>query len=445
MTGETQQIARYIVNLHYADIPARTLSDMKPLLLDYLGVALRGGKTTSGKIAACFARDLGEKGESTIIGYGYRVSSHSAAFCNAISSHSIELDDVDSLAMFHFSPTIFSGALAMAEKEKISGKNFLTALVIGCDVMARLSAVVNPSLRNRGFHTTSTCGIFGVAAATGKILKLNEIEQTSALGLAGAQASGLMEMYGTSMQKRFNPGPAARGGVIAALLAQRGFTGAETILEGKRGFCQAFSGVTDLTKLTLNLGKEFPICIEHKPYACARPIHNAIDCALEIRKKHEINISDISEIKVRRHPDWASYHLIFEPHNYHEAQVSLPYSVAISLAEGKAFIEQYSDEKVRDQQILQLARKVSINADPSLPLGTSCAMEIYMKDRSTYSSQVDYPKGSLENPMIREELIDKFHSLASGTLPNKKRMAITSLIDGLEDLKDISRLCTLLY
>ena len=443
--GETQQIARYIANLSYKDIPETNLNDMKNLLLDHIGVALGGARTPSAEIVAHFSREIGEKGESTIIGHGYHVSAHSAAFCNAISSHSIELDDTDSLAMFHFGPTTFAGALAMAEREKASGKSFLTAVVAGCDLVARLSSTLNPSLRNRGFHTTPTCGIFGVAAAAGKILGLDEEKQTNALGLAGAQASGLMEMYGTSMQKRFNPSPAARGGVIAALLAQRGFTGAETILEGERGFCRAFAGISDLSKLMLNLGKEFPIYLEFKPYACARPIHNAIDCALEIRKGHKINIADIKEISVRRHPEWAGYHVISEPHNYNEAQVSLPYSVAISLVEGKAFFEQYSDERLKDQRVLELAKKVKITADKSLPRGVSCAMEIHMKDGAVYSSQVDYAKGSRENPMTDEERKDKFHSLASGILSSKKRAVVISVVERLDELRDMSELCKLLY
>ncbi|MFC2066027.1 MmgE/PrpD family protein [Chloroflexota bacterium] len=441
----TQEVARYIADLSYGNIPEKNLKDMKILLLDYLAVAIRGARMSSGEIVARFTRDLAEREESTIIVHGYSVSAHGAAFCNAIASHSIELDDTDSEAFFHFSPTIFSGALAMAERERVSGKSFLTAVVAACDIVARLSRTLNPMLRDRGFHTTATCGIFGVATAAGKILGLDEGKQTSALGLAGAQSSGLMEMYGTSMQKRFNPGPAARDGVIAALLAQRGFTGAETILEGQRGFCRAFADVTDLTRLTQGLGKEFPIFVEYKPYACARPIHNAIDCALEIRKKHDINIADINGISVRRHPAWAHYHAISEPQNYHEAQVSLPYSVAIGLIEGKAFIDQYSDDRLKDKRVLQLARKVNISADPSLPRGVSCAMEIKMKDGTLYNAQVDYAKGSMENPMTAEERIDKFQSLASAELPAEKRATIISMVDKLEELKDMSELCALLY
>ncbi|MFH1349694.1 MAG: MmgE/PrpD family protein [Pseudomonadota bacterium] len=442
--GETLELAKHIADLSYDKIPPALLGDMKTLLLDYLGVALGGAQTESGRIVAEFSRDFEEKGEATVIGYAFSVSSATAAFCNAILSHSIELDDVDHLALFHFSPPIFSAALAMAESKRASGTAFLTAVVAGCEIVARLSKVTNPALRNRGFHTTPTCGVFGAAAAAGKIIGLDEAKQASALGLAGAHASGLMEMYGTSMQKRINPAPAARGGVVAALLAQRGFTGAENILEGQRGFCRTFAGATDLGMLTDNLGKDFPIFIEYKPYACARPIHNAIDCALEIMKRYKINVDEIQEILVRRHPDWADYHNIPYPRTYHEAQVSLPYSVAIALIEGKASFEQYSDEKLTLSQVVRICSKVRITSDASLPRGVSCAMNIDTSGGNSYEVQVDYPKGSLENPMTDDEHKEKFRSLACPILSEDKITQVIAIADDLEEVEDISQLCRLL-
>ncbi|MFC1982798.1 MmgE/PrpD family protein [Chloroflexota bacterium] len=443
--GETQQIAKHIANLSYDQIPSRNVNDMKVLLLDYLGVALGGVQTESGQIAAEFSRDFKERQESTIIGYGYKVSAPNAAFSNAILSHSIELDDVDPLALFHFAPPTFSAALAVAERQRVSGKTFLTAVVAGCELVARLSNVTNPALRDRGFHTTPTCGVFGAAAAAGNILALDDEKQTSALGLAGAQASGLMEFYGISMQKRINIAPPARGGVTAALLAQRGFTGAETIFEGERGFCRAYADANDLSKLTKNLGKEFPIQIEYKPHACARPIHNAIDCALEIRKSHQINTDDVQEISVRRHPFWANYHTTNQPRTYHEAQVSLPYSVAIAIVEGKALFEQYSEEKLKVPQVMELCKKVRITADSSLPRGVSCAMTIVNKDGTRYEAQVDYPKGSLEHPMTDDEHREKFLSLASPVLSKNKIAQIIAMVDKFEEIDDVSQLCSLIH
>ena len=441
--NETITIAQYLAELEYASIPPKILDEMKILLFDYLVVAIRGTLTKSGKIAAEFSRNFEEKQEATIIGFGYRVSAPSAAFSNAILSHSIELDDVDSLAYFHFSPPVFSAALAAAERAHATGKAFIVALVGGCDLMARLSAAMNPSLRDRGFHTTPTCGVFGAAAASAKLLGLRPEEITSALGLAGAQSSGLMEMYGVSMQKRCNPGPAARNGVVSAILAQMGFTGAETILEGERGFLKAFADRFDQGKLLDGLGKEFPVFIEYKPYSCARPIHNAIDCALTIRENHSFEIDQISSITIYRHPGWANYHQIKRPRTYHEAQVSMPYAVAVSLTEGQAFLEQYSEENLKKPVIQKLSDMVEIKPIDGLPRDVSCRMEVCLTDGSQYTSQVDYPKGSIQNPMTPSERRDKFQKLTAHILDAEKQKKVEALVFEIEKTKDVSQLLAL--
>lgn len=276
-------LAEYFVNLDALSVPTATRANVKLLVRDYLGVALRGSQTESAQIAARFANETGGKAEATIIGNGGRVPASSAAFANAIAAHSLELDDVDVLALFHFSPPVVSAALAAAEAVGATGLDFIAAVAAGCEMMARVSNATIFSLRNRGFHTTPTCGIFGATVAAARLFELNEAQTVSSLGLAGAQASGLMEMYGPSMQKRFNPGPAARNGIVSAAMAKLGFTGAATIPDGERGFCRAFSDDAKMNALTDGLRDEFPILIEYKPYSCARPIHNAIDCALDIR------------------------------------------------------------------------------------------------------------------------------------------------------------------
>jgi 2-methylcitrate dehydratase PrpD len=441
--GETERIAQHIASLEYSSIPLKLFDEMKILLFDWLGVALGGTKTDSGRIAAEFSREMGDKGEATIIGFGDRVSAPGAAFTNAILSHSIELDDVDLLAYFHFSPPIYSAALAMAEREHSSGKDLLVALVAGCDLMARLSAATNPSLRDRGFHTTPTCGVFGAAAACAKLLHLDAGPVANTLGLAGAQSSGLMEMYGTSMQKRINPGPAARGGLVAALLASKGFTGAETIIEGERGFLQAYSDSSDKAKLVEGLGKEFPIYIEYKPYSCARPIHNAIDCALELRSKYGVKPENITAIKVERHPRWANYHGINAPRSYHEAQVSLPYAVAVAFVDGKAFLEQYSEEKLNDPLVRRLTRMVHIEPMEGLPRDVSCRMTIITSEGSSFTSQVDYPKGSIQNPLTMEERRMKFRSLAAGILDERAQQEVEERVFQIELSPDVTGLMRL--
>jgi 2-methylcitrate dehydratase PrpD len=430
-------LADHFVRLEFADIPEKLIDDSTWLTLDYLGVALAGSQTDSGRIAARFATDPGGKDETTLIGNGARVPAVHGAFANAIASHSVELDDVDVLALFHFSPPVVSAALAVAEREQASGKEFIAAVAAGCEMMARASAATNPSLRDRGYHTTPTCGVFGAAIAAARLLKLDRDATVSALGLAGAQASGLMEMYGPSMQKRFNPGPSARNGVTSALMAQLGFTGAATIFDGERGFCRAFSDHFDLGELTQRLGEDFPVFMEYKPYSCARPIHNAIDCALAVRAELKEPLSSVKAITIRRHPAWAHYHLNAAPKTYHEAQVSLPYSVAVALIDGAALLQQYRDERLADPDVLRLSKLVKVVPDDRLPRGVSCLMTLETGSGAVHRSQVDHPRGSIANPMTPDEMHDKVHGLADGVIG---RAAVTELIDTVGHIATLPRI-----
>jgi 2-methylcitrate dehydratase PrpD len=441
----TEMMARYAANLKYEDIPKETIDLVKILILDFISCAYGGVQTESGRIAAEFAREFSEKGKCTVIGYGYKSAPYNAAFANAILSHSIELDDADVLAYIHTGPQTVSAALSAAEWVNASGKDFLVGVAIGSEFVNRISEATNPSLRNRGFHSTPTCGVFGAGAAAGHIMKLDEKKMVNVLGLSGAQASGLMEMYGVSMAKRFNPGPAARNGITAALFAERGFTGAETILEGERGFCKAFSDTFDLSRLTENLGKDFRISVELKPYACARPIHNAIDCGLQIRQKHPADIIDIVSLVMKRNPEWGTrYHCIKEPRTFNEAQMSLPFSVALALIRGKAFVDDYSDENIKDPEIMRLSKLMEIENDPSLPRGVSCHLTVTMKSGKTTEVQVDYPKGSSQNPMNEAERLAKFEGLSRKLLNDDQRKAIFNKINELEKVRDINEFTSLL-
>lgn len=436
-------LARHFASLTIDQIPAKHLDDAKALIADWFGVALAGSRTDSGAIARRFAVETGGVAEATIVnGRGTRVPAVHAAFANAIASHSVELDDVDILALYHFSPPVVAAALAAAERADSTGAELLTAVVAGCEAMARLSDATNPSLRDRGYHTTPAVGVFGAAVAAGLLFRLDEERMVSALGMAGAQASGLMEMYGPSMQKRFNPGPAARNGVTSSVMAQLGFTGAATILDGQRGFCRAFSDKFDPEALTRGLGTEFPIYIEYKAYSCARPIHNGIDCALDIRRQMGADrVDGIRRITIQRHPAWAHYHQIPRPATYHEAQVSMNYSVAVALREGAALLPQYTDEKVHDPAILRLSEMVTVVPDDSLPRGVSCLVTVEAADGATYSAQVDHPRGSIANPMTPAEAAAKAHMLGDPVLG---AAAVDELLEQVKQLESLPRAADLM-
>lgn len=438
-----QQLAQHFCRLDYRAVPEHSRHAVKRLLLDYLGVAIAGSQTESGRIACEFAAIQGGKPETTLIGGHARVPMTLGSFANAISSHSIELDDIDVLALFHFSPPVYSAALAAAERQHADGRQLIAALAAGCEMMERASKAANNSLRNRAFHTTPVCGVFGATVAAGKLLSLTPAKLSAALGLAGAQASGLMEMYGPSMQKRFNPGPAARNGVTSALIAQLGFTGAETIFEGEHGFLRAFTDQSDAARLIAGLDKPYRLDIEFKPYSCARPIHNAIDCALDIRKRDHPALDHIRQIEVARHPDWAHYHQNKTPRTYHEAQVSLPYSIAVALKEGRALLKQYTDRKLKDPALVRLMSLTQITVDASLPRGVSCHMTVTMDGGPRLVSQVDHPKGSIQNPMSDAELRAKFDSLAGPVLGAAHAAQIAELVGDIERCGDVGKLMRL--
>jgi 2-methylcitrate dehydratase PrpD len=439
-----EQLASHFAKFNYESLTPQTLKAVKRLLLDYLGVAVAGSQTGSGKVARQFAASSGGHEQATLIGDGARVPALQAALANAISSHSVELDDIDVLALFHFSPPVYSAALATAEQTGADGRALLAALAAGCEMMERLSKAANNSLRNRGFHTTPTCGVFGATIASSLMLGLSEEQIVSSLGLAGAQSGGLMEMYGPSMQKRFNPGPASRNGVTAAAMAKLGFTGAATIFEGERGFLAAFTDKNDPGQLVADLDKPYQLDIEFKPYSCARPIHNAIDCALEIRKKHAPDLKRIKAISMARHPDWALYHQNARPATYHEAQVSLPYSVAVALTDGQALFPQYNNARLQEPMLIKLSDMVKISVDDSLPRGVSCKMTMEMDDGAKYMSQVDYPKGSIQNAMSDDELRAKFDSLTIPVLGASRSAEAAAVIADIENCRDIGQLMSLL-
>lgn len=439
----SQQLAAHFAKLTYDSLPSESVTGLKSLLLDYLGVAIAGSQVSSGRVVRTYVREIGGAPEASVIGDTARVPVANAAFANAISSHGVELDDIDVLALFHFSPPVYSAALAAAEHARSDGKALIVGLAAGCEMMERASRAANPSLRDRGYHTTPTCGVFGAAVAVAKIAGATEEQTVSALGLAGAQSGGLMEMYGPSMQKRFNPGPAARDGAVSTRMAQLGFTGAATIFEGERGFLKAFTSANQPDELVADLDKPYCLDIEFKPYSCARPIHNAIDCALDIRRKHAPTLHEIKSIQLGRHPSWAKYHQNRNPKTYHEAQVSLPWSVAVALADGAALLDQYRDARLTEPQLVRLAGMVGIAEDASLKRGVSCRMVVTMTNGDTFQSTVDYPKGSMQNPMSSDELKGKFTSLAAPVVGDRNAARIIEMVDPIETCRDIGELLSL--
>jgi 2-methylcitrate dehydratase PrpD len=359
-------------------------------------------------------------------------------------------------SMVHPQPPMVPAALAIAEWKKLGGKEFLTAILLGFDLETRVAMAVNPShMGERGFHTTGTCGTFGAVAAAGKLLKLNEEQMTQALGIAGTQAAGLTISLET-FSRSLHAGKAAYNGVLAAMLAKKGFTGAEAIFEGKGGFCQALANGYDLAKLTDGLGREYLISDQRfVRYVTCGAMHSAIDGVIELTKEHAIRPEDIEEIDARTFPITLDLcGRVQEPKTFFDAQFSLPFALAIAAIEGQVSIGQLTPKRLNDPTVLALAKKVRGSVDPELAtlgytgsgdLFQSAKVSIKTKDGQEYHKQVNLHKGSPQNPFTQEELLEKFHDLASRSLPKLKVQKIIETVENLEKLDSLGKLAKLTY
>ena len=444
-----RELARYIVQTKFSDLPADVIEHTKMCILDLIGAALAGVRQKPVQMLLQVMKASGGNAESTILGDGSKTSCLNAALVNGTISYAVKLDQSSPLgSTIHPQPPMIPAALAVAEWKKLGGKEFLTAVLLGFDLETRVAMAVNPShMGERGFHTTGTCGTFGAVAAAGKLLKLNEEQMVQALGIAGTQAAGLtisMETFSRSL----HAGKAAYNGVLAAMLAKKGFTGAEAIFEGKGGFCQALANRYDLAKLTNGLGREYLISDQRfVRYVTCGAMHSAIDAVIELTKEHGIQSEEIEEIDARTFPITLELcGRVQEPKTFFDAQFSLPFALATAAIDGKVSIGQLTPKRFNDPAVLALAKKVKESVDPEFAalgytgsgeLCQSAKVTIKTKGGKEYHKQVNLHKGSPQNPFTKEELLEKFRSLAIMTLPESKVEKIMQVVDELERMDSI--------
>jgi 2-methylcitrate dehydratase PrpD len=438
MTTLTEALAESFSGRTMSDLPDGLVHQAKRLLIDYLGVSLSGSQLETGRLAANFAVSLAGTQESSLIGRGERVPAVYAAFANAVANHSLEYDDIDESSFFHYGAPVMSSVLAVGELVHADGPTVLTAAMAGCETLARLSRATNPALRDRGFHTTTACGVFGGTVAAGIAGRLSPAQLVHALGLAGGQACGLMEIYGASMQKRFNPGWAARNAVTAVLLARAGATAEESVIDGDRGFATAFAGHIDRDAFLDGLGRESTVMIDFKPYACVRPVHTAIDAVLRLRQAHRLAADDVEELLVYRGPAWGDFFAVPTPRSFHEAQVSLPYAVAVAMVEGVVSPGAFAHVGQDDAQVQALAERVVIKEDASLAQALSCRVVIRTRSGQEVAATVDSAHGSQADPLDDGQLLAKFRSLAIPVLGEAGTERLAEAAWKLDSQQDVS-------
>jgi 2-methylcitrate dehydratase PrpD len=424
MKEYTRELVGFLHPLNASHLPPEVLDRARYFLLDYLACAIRGSREESSAPVQKMIQRIGANGCATVIGTRMRTIPGLAAMANGASAHAIEMDDTHSAGSIHLGATMYSAALALAETmPETSSDAFLTAVVAGFEAAARIAMSVQPKEHYAlGFHMTPTCGVFGAAITSAKLLGLTAEQTHAAVGIAGSMAAGSMEFLADgAWTKRIHPGLAAQNGIQAALLAAEGFTGPLRILEGRDGFLQGYSRKPIPELLTEDLGKSFEILhTAVKPHACCRYMQGPIDAVLAIMREHNLQADQIRRIEVPVLE--AGWGLVAEPQakKYNpesvvDAQFSMPFGVAIAAIEGAAGLDQFTVEKIRSPKVRKLIGRVIIGKDirieKNFPQEWRAHAAIVMDDGRRFEKFVRYPKGDPENPLTWDEMKAKFREL----------------------------------
>lgn len=436
----TRILSRYLVDSRWEDIPERVRHEAARALLNWLGCAVGGCRHETVERALAAVQPFCGPPQATVLGRAERVDILHAALLNGISSHVLDFDDTHARAI-HPSAPVLPALLALSEWRKVSGAEFVHAFVLGVEAEERIGLSVFPEHYEAGWHITGTAGVFGAAAAAGKLLGLDGRSMAWALGIAATQSAGLQEMFGT-MCKSLHPGRAAQGGLTAALLASKGFTSSEQAIEAPRGFARVLSTKFDPEIITAGLGERFELLSNmYKPYACGLVVHAAIDGCIELRREHRLTPDAIEAVELTVSPLVLRLTGKRSPQSGLEGKFSVYHAVAAALVHGAAGEDQFSDVCVRDPRLVALRTRVSAREDSAIGR-TEARVTIRTRDGRTFDRHVEHALGTLARPMSDADLEAKFNGLAREVLPPAQIEEAIHLcweIAGLQDAGALAR------
>ena len=434
----TRTLAKFLVNHRYADVPAKVRHEAARSFLNWVGCAVGASRHETVENALAALSDFSGPREATVLGRGDKLDIMLAALMNGTTSHTFDFDDTHLKTVIHPSGPVASALLALSERKRLNGKEFLHAFILGVEAECRIGNAVYPSHYDVGWHITATAGVFGAAAAAGRVLGLSEQQMVWALGIAATQSSGVREMFGT-MCKPFHPGNAAKNGLMAALLASKNFTSAEQGIEGRRGFANVLATARNYDEITEKLGETWEISLNtYKPFACGIVEHPAIDGCIQLRNEHKLKGEEIEAITLRSHP------LVLEltgkktPQTGLEGKFSVYHSSAVAVIYGAAGEEEYSDAVVRDKKVIALRDKVTATVDKAMH-EDQVHVTIKLKNGKTLEKYVEHCVGSLGRPMSDADLEAKFRAFCPGILSKGEADKLIRLCWDIGKLDDVAK------
>jgi 2-methylcitrate dehydratase PrpD len=447
MTGITKTLARYVADLHYADLPEAVPERARHLTIDLIGSIVRAGKeadSTPSLLGMLKRLGMDGPGQSKVFGLPRTYAPATAALLNGALGHSLDFDDTHADSSLHPSAPVVPAAFAAAEISGASGKDLITAIVAGYEVCCRLGNALDPTAHYaRGFHPTATAGTFGAAAAAGKLLGLDAAGIASAFGVAASQAAGSLQfLVNGAWNKRYQVGAAAMNGLIAAALAKENFIGAAEAIEGKHGLLVGYTDGARPERVTADLGQVYETMkIGMKPYPACRYTHAAVDGLLALQREHDLSASDIRGVSIGLHQNGivltgAPLDEKRRPRSVVEGQFSMPFAAAVALYKGSFGWDDYA--LLGNPDVEAIAARIDVRRDERLeglrhPFGANIAVTTAA---GTIERNIPDPSGEPETFPDRAAVEAKFMTLATPVLGN----AASSLFSRLEQMESIANI-----
>ncbi len=443
--NETRRLAQFVHDTGHDDLPREVVEVCRVFLLDNLASALVGARTPWAKMVQSLGEENGSQAKCSILGINKSVSMPYAALANGTAIAGFETDQAYYPGSCHPGAVVLPALLAVAQTQPIDGRRFLESFALAYEAVCRIGRAAGRAVEDKaGFHGPGTNGPFGSAMAAGKALGLDIECLVNALGIAGSHGAGIMEFAREgAMTKRLHLGRAAQTGLESALLAQKGFTGPSTVLEGERGFLNVYSPTPHPTLLTRDLGSEWVLFgVSCKAYACHLSFHPVIDKVVGFKEESGLNAKEIQTVRVATNPTVVRKHGQKSPATILGAQYSLPFSLAIALLRDIKNPAVFNESTVADEEIRSLAGIVELESR-EIDNGPMASIIIKANGQRSILEATDW-KGAPTNPYSFKEISDKFRTYASGVIDAEKIEEAITKIARLEDEPDTAILARLL-
>ena len=444
----TARVAQFIAETDWQNLPAGIHPIAKRLIFDHLCVTIGGSRSEAGHIIQEYAKELKGAPDAPILGTAQQAPVSVAALANGVAAHADDYDDTQIASLpdrvtgllTHPTTPVLSAALAAAIAKGISGRDLLSAYEIGLEAACKMAEAINPSHYLRGFHSTGTLGTFGAFAAVAKILHLGTPEIVRGLGIVASLASGLRGNFGT-MTKPLHAGRAAENGILAACLAQKGFTATPDILDSQWGFFSILGGGVDQEYLLTRLGNPFQLespGVSIKPYPCGSLAHPTMDAVRELVLEHDLRPEMIKGVDIGITQHIRNPLRYQRPQTGLEAKFSLEFGVAMIILRRRAGISEYTDEAARSSEVQTFLPRVNCYVDPEIEAQgfekMRSVVKINLKDSTALTKEATVARGYPERPFSKEDHLAKFEECAEGVLPAGSGEALWESVMNLEKL-----------